>query len=269
MNLTASLIVHNELTRYLYWTLPALMEFCDTVVVMDDHSDDGTYEWLEELAEGEYQHRLWLSRYEGDRMFTGEGVARQELLERTLLASPTHILAIDADEFIADGEQLRQIASGHLKSRSPGELAAWKISMEEIWDVTAVAMWCRCDGGWRPHGVPALYSVPDVMTVDYRIRSDQLACGRVPQAVERLALRRGAGETGTEILHLGWANPGERAARYARYVEADGGRFHASTHLKSIMWDRSRQSRGARDWPEALAPYKQDLLEFINGREAS
>ncbi len=268
MNLTASLIVHNELSRYLYWTLPALMEFCDTVVVMDDHSDDGTYEWLEELAEGEYEYRLWLSRYEEGRMFAGEGAARQELLERTYRVSPTHILAIDADEFVTDGEQLRQVASSHLKSRNPGELAAWKLSMEEIWDVNSTSMWCRCDGGWRPHGVPALYSVPEARGADYRIRSDQLACGRVPQAVERLALRRGAGETVTEILHMGWAKASERAARYQRYAEADGGRFHASTHLKSIMWPRERQSRGARDWPDALLPYKEDLVEFIN-EEAS
>jgi len=55
--------------------------------------------------------------------------------------------------------------------------------------------------------------------------------------------------TATHILHLGWANQAARAARHQRYVEADGGRFHRSSHLDSILWPDNMVTLRGRPWP--------------------
>jgi glycosyltransferase involved in cell wall biosynthesis len=46
VKLIASLIVRNELKRYLEPCVAHLLEFCDEIRVLDDRSDDGTREWL-------------------------------------------------------------------------------------------------------------------------------------------------------------------------------------------------------------------------------
>ncbi len=55
---------------------------------------------------------------------------------------------------------------------------------------------------------------------------------------------------GSDLLHFGWTRPGERKERYDRYTRHDGGRFHAGSHLRSIMWPDARVKLQWRDWPE-------------------
>ena len=264
VNLVAGMVVRNELGRYLRWSLPALLEYADHVVILDDHSDDGTFEWLDGL---EMHGRVRVVRSDLPPMFENEGAVRQHLHALTLALEPTHVIAVDADEFIGDGHVIRDRLNDHLVSRDRLRLHAWTCAMEEIWDVTSQELACRCDGSWRPHDVPVLYSVPDGMKTPGRwMWSDRaLASGRVPQEVSSLALRRGAAPTGTEILHFGWADQRERQQRAARYAALDGGRFHANTHLQSILWPESRQSRGEREWPPALLPYRAQLVRHVNG----
>lgn len=233
MRLVASMMVHNELGRYLPQSIAALSEFCDQVAVYDDGSTDGSGAWLSG------QKNVSVLVGSDSTFFDHEGQARQRLLEWTLEAEPTHILSIDADEFVADGWAVRDACEG--------EGMAWTLDMQEVWEIDGDCMCVRTDGGWRPHAVPALYRVPanpDVL----RIADRALACGRVPTEI---AGQR-AQPSGTEILHLGWTNKAERAARHDRYAVADGGKFHASTHLDSIMWPDDRVSLEGRPWPSSM-----------------
>ncbi len=74
----------------------------------------------------------------------------------------------------------------------------------------------------------------------------KLACRRVPTQV----LANRAKPTGVSLLHFGWADPSTRKQRYDRYTRVDGGRFHASSHLRSIMWPAPRIKLRSRPWPE-------------------
>jgi hypothetical protein len=68
-------------------------------------------------------------------------------------------------------------------------------------------------------------------------------------------VRRMAGmarPVGTSILHFGWARESERQSRYDRYAKHDGGQFHASQHLESILWSEDRIQLSARGWPVSL-----------------
>jgi len=236
MNLVASVIVRNELQRYLQACIGSLREFCDMVAVLDDGSTDRTGEWLDDNAD----ERLVVKHLAADDAFFAghEGRRRQALLDFTIKQRPSHILAIDADEFVAEGHLVRAFCQG---TRLVGSLV-----MEEVWEAGDQLL-IRQDGGWRPHPVPILYAV---ITDDLVIQDRALACGREPTSVMRMAGR--ARRTGTSVLHFGWANPDTRQERYDRYAVADKGQFHASRHLESILWDDARVKLASRPWPVGL-----------------
>lgn len=161
----------------------------------------------------------------------GEGHARQRLLEWTLEGDPTHILAVDADEFVPNGRQLRRIVE-----RNP-TVDVFALRMCEVWERHAVPWTIRVDGGWVPHWQPILWRVQTARPDDigsWEIPDRQLASGRVPEMVALL------GEIGealptVDICHLGWSDPTERKARSDRYMAIDGGQFHDRRHLESIL----------------------------------
>ena len=246
VRLVGSLIVRNELDRYLEPCVEHLLAFCDELRILDDGSTDGTLDYLRSV-----DRVVAVSQEPG--FFEHEGRARQALLEHTLAGEPTHILAIDADEFVADGQAVRASCAGRQH--------AFSLVMEEIWQADELELRVREDGGWRAHPVPILYRVPDPRwrrESEWRIADRALACGREPRAIRRIGSRGQA--TGTEVLHFGWTRETSRQARHERYAVADGGRFHAGSHLASILWPDTKVRLRARAWPVALEPYREQLI---------
>ncbi len=241
MNLVASLIVRNELGRYLEPCVQSLLEFCDEVRVWDDCSDDGTYEWL--LC----QDRVAVGLEPAPSFFQHEGRARNRALRWAMDGKPTHILAVDADEFVTDGAAIR-LACGN--DQGPG---VWSLDLEEVWKADERSLRIREDGSWnlQERGIPILWRVPlgrIAHSHRWQVLDMQLACGRAPTAVS--TSRRIP--SGSGLLHFGWACEADRAARYQRYVDHDGGRFHRDKHIKSIMFpDRDVKLR-KRPWPANL-----------------
>jgi hypothetical protein len=251
MKLTAMMIVRNEADRYLFPCIGHLLEFCDEVRVLDDCSEDS---WVFDHPQVVVKHSLHSA------FFEHEGRARQELLEWTMEGNPTHILAIDADEFVSDGQALRAAME------AGSHTGVWKLTMTEIWKADSEYLSVRWDGDWKPRPVGIAFSVPDTITNrqnrrHWRIPDRALACGRVP-LLTQMAGNRTAAEPVTEILHFGWACEADRNARYQRYVVHDGGRFHQNKHLDSIMWgDGQVQLRRIPWWPGLP---KTQLLERVN-----
>jgi len=250
MKLVASLIVHNELGRYLKPCIMALESFCDEIRVLDDGSTDGSAEWLRTRESVQFSGTF------GQEFFLDEGRARNNLLDWTLEAEPTHVLAIDADEFITDGRAMRSALE-----HNPAQ-PVWTLKMEEVWKADTENLWIRNDGGWHAHEIPCLWRVPEQMGTEYRIQDRALACGREPVAV-RNQYRRSI-KTGESILHFGWTNEAARNDRYQRYVTHDGGEFHANQHIQSIMYPDNRVRLQGRPWPPSLIELQGDLLERVS-----
>lgn len=223
MKLIASMNTRNELSRYLSDSIPSLLRFVDEVRVQDDGSDDGTYEYLAQMD------GVVVKRNTGSRWHENEGELHQQLLDFTLEGRPTHVLAIDADEFVPDGQLVRAAIEDNPRR------TAFSLRMVEIWKLDPPTL--RLDGGWRPHQVGICYRWPDghAASGDWAIWGRKMAGGRVPRAVRALQSRGACVDTGADILHLGWSNPAERERRYRRYAELDGGRYHAARHLRSIL----------------------------------
>lgn len=251
MRLIASLIVKNELDRYLPLAVNHLLTYCDEVRVLDDGSDDGTYEWLRQCDGVE------VLRNPGPAFFEHEGRARQRLFEWVLQGRPDYVLAIDADEFVGDPTLVRDALAR--------EHPVYLLSLIEAWKVHHGGIDMRIDGLWGPRKVPILYRAPGPGSrphVDrmWRIQDKQLACGREPLAVIRQAGK--APMINTEIIHFGWSRVSERTERAERYYVHDQGRFHQDRHLQSILYDDTKVGLRGVPWPLGLRSLKEDLIAY-------
>lgn len=257
MNLVASMIVRNELDRYLRWTVPALLEVVDELRVLDDHSTDGTADWLREFERVQVKAAV-------RPMAENEGLARQELLEWTFEAKPTHVLAIDGDELLLDGDLLLDAIEQNTNTD------VFTLEMAEVWGCDHAGYQVRVDGGWAPRQVPILYRVPDRVRNPgmWKIQSRAWASGREPRQV-RMTAARYRKPTGAVVMHLGWACVEDRRARFDRHMQVDGGRFHASKHLESIMWpdEQVALDPDPRAWPAtwpSTVPSLDELVARVN-----
>jgi hypothetical protein len=136
--------------------------------------------------------------------------------------------------------------------------------MVEVWNARPAGFEMRVDGGWDAHPITAVYRVPQQIGPRFRIQSRALACGREPMEIRGLTQRFGV-FSGVDLLHFGWTNLDERTARHHRYAVADGGKFHASRHLDSILWPDSQCRLEACVAPE-LAVYPELVARANRGR---
>lgn len=245
MKLVASLIVRNELYRYLPVAVDHLLSFCDELRILDDNSDDGTYEWLV----GQAVHRpIFVRRNSGPAFFEYESQARQQLLEWTMEAEPGYVLSIDADEFVHDPDVvLAKCREG---------LQAYTLSMQEVWQATQQNLSLRVDGMWGPRLCPILWKAPRRLTAEWAIPDRKLACGREPHRVRFLRPVK----SGTTIYHFGWTNEAGRRERAERYFEHDQGKFHQDRHLQSILDPDDKVHMVSILWPRALAAHRDAIL---------
>lgn len=235
MIVAASLVVRNEVGRYLAPCVESLLSFCDLVVVLDDASDDGTREWLVDHPDD----RVHVVTQGEATFFRHEGRTRQRLLDATLEQRPDWVFAIDADELVDDPTAVRAAC----EATSSPVLA---LEIAEVWSVGPDVLRVRTDGGWRPHPIPLLWRPRG----GERIMDRALSCRRVPTSVLR---EPRVEEVDAALLHFGWADPAEREARARRYDRHDGGRFHARSHLASIRWPDRRVGMADRPWPTGAA----------------
>jgi len=235
MRLIASAVVHNEADRYLLPWLRHLLTFCDEVRLLDDYSTDGTFEIARE-HEG-----VEIKRSDGPAFFENESVARNALLAWTIEGQPTHVLAIDADEFVGDTVALRA-------SLAMNPSPVYSLVMREAWKIRDHQLGLRVDGLWGDRRCPLLWAAPPRLSSSWRIPNKKLACGREPQ---RVRSQRGY-VTGVGVYHFGWTRVAEREARAERYFEHDGGRYHANAHLQSILWPDEKVKFNWVAWPPSI-----------------
>lgn len=215
MKLVASLIVHNEVDRYLRECVAALRDFCDEVAIWDDGSTDKPGQAVGRLK-GVRVHRAPESAF-----YNHEGDARWHALQWAAQEGATHILAIDADELVLDGAGLRE------KLEHSG--VVWSLCMREVWRAREHLLEIRQDGGWCEHPRPMVFQVAGR---SLKLHNRKLGCGRVPAWCDTVR----PVFTDIPVYHFGWACQADRQARWERYQVHDGGKYHRSSHLDSILW---------------------------------
>ncbi len=146
MNLVASMVIRNEMERYLPLAVSHLLGFCDSIAVLDDASNDGSLEWLMDHDE---RKRIALLHRSAPGFFAHEGRTRQQLYNFTLEQKPTHILSIDCDELVSDPDAIRRVCEG----LEP----VYTLGLSEVWKADANGLYLRVDGLWKERRVPILF----------------------------------------------------------------------------------------------------------------
>lgn len=246
MKISAGLIIRNEAHRYLEFAFANLAEFVDEVCIYDDGSSD---HWRDLIPRGLAWRVQTVDPEDRDRQgaFHRHAIGRNALLKLTLGTAPDWIIASDADELFSNGPAIRRrcaTTKDHVLN----------VEMCEVWEICEERLCVREDGGWRSHPVGAVWRVEPFLRSTLSLRDKNTATGRVPDAVHGVP----AGSTGEALFHFGWANPAERAERFARYPPGSG---HANAHVASIMWPPERVRLEGWAWPRALP--KRALLERV------
>jgi hypothetical protein len=127
------------------------------------------------------------------------------------------ILLIDADEFVHDPDAVKKAAREFPDQRLG-------FTFYHLWGGDSY----RIDRSWAP-------SVAWIL-IPYRKNGKhanrKMACGREPTYAHN---ERQHGIPVSDILHYGYFDDADKAAKYTRYMTFDGGRYHSSSHLKSII----------------------------------
>jgi glycosyltransferase involved in cell wall biosynthesis len=218
-NLVAGMIVRNEADRHLRPVLKRISEFCDNIVVVDDRSDDNTIDVCMEYTKNVYRM--------GEQTFSkDESVLRKALLYHLQEVNPSHVLIIDADELI---------------SKEDFEFVVQRLKMEPFYDWYGLQfyhawkddpdndkVYYRDDKLWKPNWGPRLFFWKGSGFIQER----KMGCSPTPSyVVESL----NGLHVPVKILHLGYLQGKDKTAKFKRYTELDGGRYHNKAHINSII----------------------------------
>lgn len=215
--LIAQMVARDEADRYLEEVLKDLLLYVDEIVVTDDCSTDSTFELASNYTDMIYRT--------SEQLFCkNEGQLRQEAWQNLsyIAKDGDWILAVDADEIIwSTIRTIRHIIT---------------VAQHDVIGLDFINMWndtqYRVDKFWKPMTCSKLFRYRE----NGLIQDKKLACGSEPTYVaNEIKHGRWHPNFGLKIQHWGYARDEDKIAKYNRYMEIDGGRYHSGAHLASIM----------------------------------
>lgn len=217
--LIANIIGRNEEPHYLRPVIERICEIVDEVVFTDDASTDATAEIAESY--GAYVQKL------PEPVFSvNEGKLRQsswDFLES--VTSPTEddwVLAIDCDEMLYYETHPKDMIQTK-------DFDVINVNFYHMWTETHY----RTDGGWRPHGSTRLFRYKP----GGEFKQSKIASGSEPTYVAWTAAyfkNRFLIQSGLNMKHLSYIKDIDKIKKYERYMDLDGGNYHAGSHIQSI-----------------------------------
>ncbi|HEX4278309.1 MAG TPA: glycosyltransferase family 2 protein [Bryobacteraceae bacterium] len=211
MNITGMLRVRDE-ARWIERVIASIQPLCTRIVVMDDHSVDGTRELCARIPGVEALR----SPFEG----LDEARDKNWLLDQ--VGPSEWILAIDGDEVLAPGAQTALFAA----MNSPATCLSLPILY--LWDsedqirVDGVYGRFRRESAFRPNGA----------RFESTRHGGNFHCGNVPSAL------RGARQpVNAPLLHLGYMNREDRLRKFSWYNEQDPGNAGEDSYRHVVQGD--------------------------------
>lgn len=235
-----------NLQRFFKYLLPHV----DGVVILDDFSTDGSYEYCLSRAK---------TVIRGTRNnFVNERKQRQVLLEAALLLEPDFILSIDADEVIACGDNLNSLQ----------DLANWVIEknldgacLREI-NLWRSKTWERVDSDFGSVWFPRFWRV--VGDLKYDNLETGLHQSPAPECIKNVKKY-----SSLPLLHYGFADDRNISFKYLNY-----GRFGQKGINLSRLIDEGREFKlslvDEKFFPNELwhkgeaCPTKRDPVEWLS-----
>lgn len=234
--LLAYMVTRNERDRYLDACLAWATQFLDAIAVYDDRSDDETSD-----VAVKYGAHVQVRPDSVPSFLDHEGAFRQRAwrwFEEAL--EPEHgdwVLALDADEFlVADPDGVRAtVELAGARADAAGSFAVM-LPVPEVFDAEHLddsdcytKPRVRTDGFWGTIAGTRLFRYQ----AGGIFRNKAMGCGAEPTYVIDSA-PRAPRQPGLSLLHLGYMDWWDRAAKHKRYTELlDHG--HSNSHVQSIV----------------------------------
>lgn len=216
----AAILARNEADRFLRECLESLLPVCDTILLLDDNSTDGTVA----LAESFGCH---VKRRQGAPMWGQESSARQELWAwGAEVAGSEWLLIADADqELVATREQIAAMESSW-------EATAWGIPLYDCWDSPDSF---RSDGHWGAFRFKRPWMFRPAVCKDPIWGTRGLHVGHAPANFPYVV---GQAPEGVYWKHYGWMRKADRDCKLERYL-AHKDQLHPNelAHLLSVNDD--------------------------------
>jgi glycosyltransferase involved in cell wall biosynthesis len=191
---------------------------CDTVTVIDDNSDDDTFERVMDYIK-EVVYKTQMRVWDKDELYI-----RKELWNKTI-EKANHgdwIICLDADELIDNPEGVRFM----LNNLTPN-IDGLGFRLFDMWSMTHY----RDDQHWKAHNYPWPMAVRYDANKDYIRHEKALHCGRFPANASHSML-----PTMIPIRHYGWALEEDRKIKHDRYMRIDGeGKHGILAQYESIL----------------------------------
>jgi glycosyltransferase involved in cell wall biosynthesis len=217
--LTLSMVVRNEADRWLSRALRQHRPFIQEAVIVDDASTDDTVDVVRRELEG---IPLRLVRNTTSR-FANEITLRKQQWEETLASNPDWVLVLDADEIL---EPRAVVAIPELIQQT--DYGVFGFELYDFWDATHY----RDDQWWCAHRSPRPFLLRYNPDFFYIWQETPQHCGRMPANV----LELNSATVDLRVKHMGWADPRERARKYARYQALDPeARFGVKEQYESVL----------------------------------
>lgn len=204
--LTVAMTVRNEAGRYLPAVLEQIKRYADTVVIIDDASEDNTVQICQEHLQG-FPYKLLVNSVSE---FGNEHVLRKHLWDFACAENPGWILVLDADE-IFEAEivfQLNQMLTNPY-------VDVYCFRLYDMWDQEHY----RDDQFWSAHKIYRPFLVRCLPGTEYIWQQTPQHCGRLPQNIRYMRWANSS----VRVQHFGWASPADRISKYFRYKQLDPG----------------------------------------------
>lgn len=220
-----AMILRNEMDRHLKRSVESAVEIAALAggkfIVTDDHSDDGSYEFLRE-------HTKHIQRFDEPKFMRHEGNARQAHYEWVSMhVEPGDwVLSLDADETVNSPDRIVDAVLDAVTHQKHVVL----MPLYEFWREDPLLY--RTDGYWFGTLASRLFRFEN----GGRIANREFAPGSEPTYVADHVRRRSyVTRNDLHLLHWGYVNIGDRVKKYERYSSRVGGHGHNDKHIKSII----------------------------------
>lgn len=214
--IVGSMVIGNEIDRYLQASLTRLLEVTDKVFVMDE-STDGSGELAKEMGCRVYKTKKDDPTFQKDeseyRQFAWDKMGSILRLKET-----DWILSIDADEYMTgELEGLKTVV------KSYREHVCFSLPILEVWNIDPLQI--RTDKYWKKNKARRFANY----SMNLKFRKTPMGCGSVPH-YNKPSLELSSLMT---ILHFGYAIEEDRQKKYNFYNSRS--HCHNEEHIQSII----------------------------------
>jgi glycosyltransferase involved in cell wall biosynthesis len=228
IRIIGSIVIKNEIDRYLEKCILHAKTFLDEIFVYDDRSVDGSAQLCADLGcnvvtrpfelpsfiehEGQFRYGAWRS------------------FEETMKPdNQSWVFSFDADEFMVTTIKgdIRQVLDKTIFKARKSAATGVMLHFPEIFKIENNELFYRVDGFWNTIKGPRLFAYKP----NASWKNKSMGCGSEPTYV---ANGKFINQNNLKVLHLGYAKDEDKKSKYERYssLEQHG---HNNSHIESII----------------------------------